>query len=96
MDQILGLPSRKEVLTIKLFITRPSNPRQIVSASHQVQMYPGRPNVQTLTQTAVKERIGAMCVTVCGPGGLADNVRAAVRDVQEVGVVDFIEESFTW
>jgi predicted ferric reductase len=52
--------------------------------------------VRLLTGTVVKERVGAMCVTVCGPGSLADNVREAVRDVQEVGVVDFIEESFTW
>ncbi len=96
MDDILKLPSRKEVLTIKLFITRPKNPREIVSPSNTVQMYPGRPNVRLLTETAVKERVGAMCVTVCGPGSLADNVRQAVRDVQEVGVVDFIEESFTW
>jgi hypothetical protein len=96
MDEILKLPSRKEVLTIKLFITRPNNPREIVSPSNTVQMYPGRPNVRLLTETVVKERVGAMCVTVCGPGSLADNVREAVRDVQEVGVVDFIEESFTW
>jgi predicted ferric reductase len=96
MDEILKLPSRKEVLTIKLFITRPNNPREIISPSSTVQMYPGRPNVRLLTGTVVKERVGAMCVTVCGPGSLADNVREAVRDVQEVGVVDFIEESFTW
>jgi Ferric reductase like transmembrane component/Ferric reductase NAD binding domain/FAD-binding domain len=96
MDEILVLPSRKEVLTIKLFVTRPNNPQEIVSPSSAVQMYPGRPNVQVLMEAAIKERVGAMCVTVCGPGSLADNVRGAVRDVQEVGVVDFIEESFTW
>lgn len=96
MTEILALRSRKEVLKIKMFVTRPNNPREISSPSAQVQMFPGRPNVKTLMETAVKERVGAMCVTVCGPGSLADNVRAAVRDVQEVGVVDFIEESFTW
>jgi len=96
MDEILKLPSRKEILTIKLFITRPHNPREIISPSSTVQMYPGRPNVRLLTETVVKERVGAMCVTVCGPGSLADNVREAVRDSQDVGVVDFIEESFTW
>jgi hypothetical protein len=44
----------------------------------------------------VESQMGAMCVTVCGPGGLADNVREVVREVQEDGMVDFIEESFTW
>lgn len=96
MDEILRMPNRKEILTIKLFITRPKNPREIVSPSTTVQMYPGRPNVKLLLETEVKEQTGAMCVTVCGPGSLADNVRDAVRGVQEHGVVDFIEESFTW
>lgn len=96
MDEILRMPSRRDILRIKLFITRPKNPREIISPSTTVQMYPGRPNVKLLLETEVKEQTGAMCVTVCGPGGLADNVRDAVRGVQENRVVDFIEESFTW
>lgn len=96
MDTILRMPGRREVLTIKLFVTRPKNPREIVSPSNTVQMFPGRPNVKLLLENEVREQTGAMCVTVCGPGGLADNVREAVRNVQEDGVVDFIEESFTW
>jgi len=96
MDTILRMPGRREVLTIKLFVTRPKNPREIVSPSNTVQMFPGRPNVKLLLENEVREQAGAMCVTVCGPGGLADNVREAVRNVQEDGVVDFIEESFTW
>jgi len=96
MDTILQMPKRREILNIKLFVTRPKNPREICSPSTTVQMFPGRPNVNLLLQNEIKEQVGAMCVTVCGPGGLADNVRGAVRVVQEVGLVDFIEESFTW
>jgi hypothetical protein len=96
MDEILQLPRRKEILMIKLFVTRPRNPREIKSQSETVQMFPGRPNVKLLLETEVRNQTGAMCVTVCGPGGLADNVRGAVRDVQKDGAVDFIEESFTW
>ena len=96
MDEILALPGRRECLTIKIFITRPLNPRAVVSPSACVQMFPGRPNVQTLLKGEVEMQVGAMCVTVCGPGGLADNVREAVREVQGDGNVDFIEESFTW
>ncbi|CAL3962684.1 hypothetical protein PZA11_000234 [Diplocarpon coronariae] len=96
MDQVLRLPGRRDCLTIKLFITRPKNPREIVSPSNTVQMYPGRPNIKLIMESEVKDQCGAMAVTVCGPGGLADNVREAVREVQEDGVVDFIEESFTW
>jgi hypothetical protein len=96
MDMILRMQGRRDVLVVKLFVTRPKNPREIVSPSNTVQMYPGRPNINLLMQNEVKEQTGAMCVTVCGPGGLADNVREAVREVQEHGMVDFIEESFTW
>jgi hypothetical protein len=96
MDLILRMEGRRDILTIKLFVTRPKNPREIVSPSATVQMFPGRPNVGLILGNEVKEQVGAMCVTVCGPGGLADNVREVVREVQDQGVVDFIEESFTW
>jgi predicted ferric reductase len=96
MDLILQIPNRRDILRIKLFVTRPKSPREVHSPSSTVQMFPGRPNIGTILKGEVKEQIGAMCVTVCGPGGLADNVREAVRDVQGVGAVDFIEESFTW
>ena len=96
MDVVLRMSGRRDILIIKLFVTRPKNPREIQSPSSTVQMFPGRPNVKLILQNEVREQVGAMCVTVCGPGGLADNVREAVRDVQEAGNVDFIEESFTW
>ena len=97
MDTILRMPNRKELLHIKLFVTRPKNSREIVSASNTVQMFPGRPNIPMILAKEVHEQMGAMCVTVCGPGALADDVRSAVRLVQDQQqVVDFVEESFTW
>lgn len=97
MDQILRLPNRKEILQIRLFVTRPKAASQVVSNSTTVQMFPGRPNIPMLLAKEVYEQVGAMCVSVCGPGGLADDVRDAVRKVQdERTVVDFVEESFTW
>jgi predicted ferric reductase len=96
MDTILRIPNRKDILRIHVFVTRPQNPRDIVSASSTVKMFPGRPNVPLLLVKEVQEQIGSMCVTVCGPGALADDVRSAVRAVQGETVVDFVEESFTW
>lgn len=97
MDQILKLPNRRDILHIKLFITRPRSANQIQSGSQTVQMFPGRPNVAMLLEREVDEQQGAMCVSVCGPGGLADDIRDAVRRVQDgKTVVDFVEESFTW
>ncbi|KAH8886854.1 putative FAD binding protein [Thozetella sp. PMI_491] len=95
MDAILRLPNRKALLHIKLFVTRPKNSREIVSASSTVQMFPGRPNISMLLAKEVAEQVGAMCVSVCGPGGLADDVRAAVRMMQGENNIGFLEESFT-
>ncbi|GAB0137846.1 hypothetical protein EsDP_00006099 [Epichloe bromicola] len=96
MDTILRIPNRKDVLRIQVFVTRPLNPRDIVSSSSTVKMFPGRPNIPLLLMKEVQDQIGAMVVSVCGPGGLADDVRGAVRAMQGETVVDFIEESFTW
>ncbi|GJN69303.1 metalloreductase [Purpureocillium lilacinum] len=96
MDAVLRIPNRKDILRIQVFVTRPENPRDIVSASSTVKMFPGRPNVPLLLAKEVQDQIGAMVVTVCGPGGLADDVRGAVRRLQGDTVIDFIEESFTW
>lgn len=97
MDEVLRMPGRKDVLRIKLFITRPKTSRESSSASSTVSILPGRPNIPMLLRKEVHEQVGAMCVSVCGPGGLADDVRAAAIAVQdERQVVDFIEESFTW
>ncbi|KAK3901636.1 ferric reductase like transmembrane component-domain-containing protein [Staphylotrichum tortipilum] len=97
MDKILRMPNRKEILQIRLFVTRPKAASQVVSNSTTVQMFPGRPNIPMLLAKEVGEQMGAMCVSVCGPGGLADDVRDAVRKVQaHRTVVDFVEESFTW
>ncbi|ATY62639.1 ferric reductase like transmembrane component [Cordyceps militaris] len=96
MDALLRIPNRRDILRIYLFVTRPTALESIVSPSFTVKVIPGRPNVPLILVKEVQEQIGAMCVTVCGPGGLADDVRSAVRAVQGHTVVDFVEESFTW
>lgn len=98
MDKVLRMPGRRDIVRIKVFITRPKSANQIQSSnSTTVHIYPGRPNIPMLLSKEVMEQMGAMVVTVCGPGGLADDVRDAVRKAQdERQVVDFIEESFTW
>lgn len=96
MTQILAMERRREVLGIKLFITRPRNKKEVVSPSETVQMFPGRPCVETLVGRCCEEQVGTLGVSVCGTGGLADEVRAAVRRRQAAWNVDFVEESFTW
>jgi hypothetical protein len=96
METVLRMEKRRELVRVKLFITRPKKPTEVVSPSSTVQMLPGRPDVRKILEDEVADQKGAMCVTVCGPGSLADNVRQVVREVQDRSHVDFIEESFTW
>ena len=96
MDKILKMEGRRDVLRIQLFVTKPRHRGEVISNTGSVQMFPGRCNPQTIIQKEMQERIGAMGVTVCGPGAFADAVRGAVREVVEDGAVDFVEEAFTY
>lgn len=95
MMRILALDGRRDVLRIRLFVTRPRSTREIHSPSATVLMFPGRPNVDTIVGLEVDDMLGAMAVSVCGTGGLADGVREAVRRRQDRNV-DFVEECFSW
>ncbi|KNG86523.1 metalloreductase [Aspergillus nomiae NRRL 13137] len=97
MDEILRLPGRREILTIKLFVSKPKSSREIVSPSATVQMFPGRCRPHVVLDEVIPNRVGATIVSVCGPGAFADEVRAAARDnIGKGAVVDFVEEAFTW
>ncbi|KAL2050074.1 hypothetical protein ABVK25_009684 [Lepraria finkii] len=97
MDEILQMPNRKQVLKVLLFVTKPRSAREVVSRSETVQMFPGRCNPNIVLGREMIGRVGAVSVTVCGPGAFADEVRGAVRVVVDEGkTVDFMEESFTW
>jgi predicted ferric reductase len=94
MDEILRMPQRKNVLRIKLFISRPKG--RVESSSETVKMFAGRAKASALIEEEVRNRQGAMAVTVCGSGGFADDVRSAVRPWLTEGCIDFIEEAFTY
>jgi hypothetical protein len=96
MTSILAMERRREVLRILLFVTRPRTAQEIHSPSATVQMFPGRPDIETLVQLEVSQRVGAMAVSVCGTGSLSDDVRHAVRKRQAHAEIDYFEESFTW
>ena len=96
MTSILALDKRRDVLRIQLFVTRPRSTKEIHSPSATVQMFPGRPNVDTLIGLECENQVGAMGVSVCGTGGLSDDVRMAVRKRQSMRNIDFVEESFSW
>lgn len=96
MTEILAMEKRREVLRIMLFVSRPRSTKEIHSPSATVQMFPGRPNIDTLLSIEMENQVGALGVSVCGPGALSDDVRKAVRNRQYLGSIDFVEESFSW
>ncbi|OXV05903.1 hypothetical protein Egran_06329, partial [Elaphomyces granulatus] len=96
MTTILGMDRRREILRIMLFITRPRNTKEIHSPSTTVQMFPGRPNPDTLIDMEIENQVGAMGVLVCGTGDLSDDVRRVCRRRQATSNIDFLEESFSW
>jgi len=96
MTSILAQPKRRDVLKILLFVTRPRSTKEIQSPSATVQMFPGKPNVRALLDQEVGTAVGAIGVSVCGVGALADEVRKGCRTWMDRVNIDFFEESFTW
>jgi hypothetical protein len=93
--------STLNMMAALLFVTRTNMPRSdgatfIEKAGYSEVLTFGRTNVQAVVWKEFDERVGAMSVRICGPGGFADDVRATTRVVMDVGNVDFWEESFTW
>lgn len=96
MDQVLRMEGRKDILRVQLFVTKPRHQNEVNSRTGTVQMFPGRCNPATVIDKEVQDRVGAVGITVCGPGAFADSVRAAARNRVQNGSVDFIEEAFTY
>ncbi|OQO03097.1 hypothetical protein B0A48_11352 [Cryoendolithus antarcticus] len=96
MTSILGMDKRRDILKILLFVTRPRSTKEIHSPSSSVQMFPGKPDVGALLSKEQEKQVGAMAVSVCGTGSLADDVRKGVRERCERSEMDFFEEAFSW
>jgi len=96
LSSLIHSSGHEGIFNPRIFITNPRSDAESIAFSHGAVISFGRPNAAQIVTSEVGEQIGAMCVTVCGPGALSDDVRSAVRDVQDLSCVDFIEESFTW
>lgn len=96
MTSILAMDKRRDCLRIMLFVSRPRSTKEIHSPSTTVQMFPGRPNIETLIDQEIENQVGALGVSVCGSGALSDDVRLACRKRQHLSNLDFVEEAFSW
>jgi hypothetical protein len=79
------------------YIPQPDTPwTECAPANVPVSVVHGKPCFQSLLENEKAEQVGALAVSVCGPGGLGDSVREAVRNVQGEKTVDLFEEAFSW
>jgi hypothetical protein len=96
MTEILAMEGRREVLSIRVYASKPSVPINTSKAKPTMQIIEGRANPSAVLDEVLPQRIGATMVSVCGPGALADEVRAAVRARLPDANISLNEESFTW
>jgi predicted ferric reductase len=97
LDEIAALEHFHEVVSIRLYVSR------MVSAEFGDGFLPAhvdlrlhRCEVQGVIDEEVLAQIGAMAVSVCGPRGFSDSVRAAVRHRVGVRSIDLFEEAFSY
>ncbi|PIG84495.1 ferric-chelate reductase [Aspergillus arachidicola] len=61
-----------------------------------ISMVFGKPSFDQILESEKAQQVGAMAVSVCGPGGMGDDVRKCVRDNQGTRTIDLYEASFCW
>jgi hypothetical protein len=83
--------------TAEEYIPQPGSPwMQCAPPNVPVSIHHGKPCMKSVLEKEKAEQIGAMAVSVCGPGSLGDSVREAVRNIQGEKTVDLFEETFSW
>ncbi|KAJ5155344.1 Riboflavin synthase-like beta-barrel [Penicillium capsulatum] len=83
--------------TVEEYIPAPDTPwTECAPPNVPVSVTHGKPDFQRILENEKAEQVGALAVSVCGPGGLGDSVREAVRNVQGEKTVDLFEEAFSW
>lgn len=96
LEELAAMPDFAKIVQIKLFVSRSTQqaawslPLRIES-----EIYSQRCDPQEIVDEQILVQVGAMAVTVCGPGGFSDSVRAAVRRRVGLRSIDFFEEAFS-
>ncbi|KAF2122254.1 ferric reductase [Lophiotrema nucula] len=97
LDEISMMQNFRKVVRIRLHISKePENPLVEECERYGLDVRYARCEPQAIVDEEILSQIGAMVVTVCGPGGYSDTVRAAVRRRVQLRNIDFIEEAFSY
>ncbi|PYH41643.1 ferric reductase family protein [Aspergillus saccharolyticus JOP 1030-1] len=70
----------------------------VAPPSVPVNVQTGKPCFRDILAVEMAQQVGAMAVSICGPGAMGDDVRRTVRECQGRGPlkVELFEESFSW
>jgi predicted ferric reductase len=96
LEEIASMPHCSEIVQVWLYVSRTTPlSAQTKTLPIQAEIYTQRCNPQEILDDQILTQVGAMVVTVCGPGGFNDSVRAAVRRRVNLRSIDFFEEAFS-
>ncbi|KAG9198607.1 hypothetical protein G6514_009783 [Epicoccum nigrum] len=96
LEELTTIPNFSDVVQLRLHVSRPtSKPAKALPLQNMADIIFQRCKPQEIVDEQIMAQIGAMAVTVCGPGGFNDSVRAAVRRRVGLRSIDFFEEAFS-
>ncbi|KAF2623249.1 hypothetical protein BU25DRAFT_478435 [Macroventuria anomochaeta] len=96
LEELAAMPDSSDIVQIRLYVSRStSQEAEAMPLPIQAEVYSQRCDPQEIVDEQVLAQVGAMAVTVCGPGGFNDSVRAAVRRRVGLRNIDFFEEAFS-
>lgn len=93
LDEITSMPNCQNIVRFRIHVSKPVSGEALPMG---LDVRAGRCDPQDIVDQEVINQIGAMAITVCGPGAYSDAVRAAVRKRMGLRSIDFIEEAFSY
>lgn len=96
LDKLSTTQGFSEIVCLRFYISRTVPQEPAALPLHlQAEVLSQRCNPQEIVDEQMLAQVGALTVTVCGPGGFNDSVRAAVRRRVGLRSIDFFEEAFS-
>ena len=96
LDELSTTQGFGEIVRLRIYISRTTaQEAEILPLYLQAEVHLQRCNPQDIVDEQILAQDGALTVTVCGPGGFNDSVRAAVRRRVGLRSIDFFEEAFS-
>ncbi|KAF1850702.1 ferric reductase [Cucurbitaria berberidis CBS 394.84] len=97
LEELTAMKNFREVIRIRIHISKMAAYEiDETQLPEFLDIRTRRCNPQEVVDEEILAQVGAMVVSVCGPGGFSDSVRAAVRRRVCIRSIDLIEETFSY